>query len=106
MASFHRPTGRMVLVVEDQPLIRSCTADLLGDEGYFVLEAANSTEALSVIRRHPQLALLLTDVEMPGGVDGLVLAANTCSDNPAMRALIVSGERTVHPYQIPEGSRF
>jgi len=106
MASFHPPRGRKILVVEDQCLIRSCTADFLEDAGYTVLEASNSTEALSILLRHPEIALLLTDIEMPGGSDGLTLAEVACWHIPAIRALIVSGRQTLGQDQIPKGSHF
>ena len=97
---------RTVLVVEDEILIRTCTADFLEDAGYRVLEAANGSEALKILRHHPEIALLLTDVNMPGGPDGLTVAENASWQNPDIRTVVVSGKRPLRDDQIPGGGRF
>jgi len=62
-----------ILVVEDEAMIRMHVVCLLEDEGFVVLEARHSAEAMSVLANHPHVSLLLTDVRMPGPIDGLGL---------------------------------
>lgn len=79
-----------LLVVEDEFFIRMSAIATLQDAGYSVLEAANSAEALDVMARHDDISILLTDVTMPGRMDGLALVARTQRDHPAIRAIVVS----------------
>jgi CheY-like chemotaxis protein len=82
---------RTILVVEDEVFIRMSTVALLEDAGYCVLEAQNSRHALQVLSRHDEISILLTDVRMPGAMDGLELVAQVRIDHPAIRAIVVSG---------------
>ncbi len=82
---------RTILVVEDEVLIRMSTVAMLEDAGFCVLEAQNSPEALQMLSRHAEVSILLTDVCMPGGMDGLALVAQVSVDHPAIRAIVVSG---------------
>jgi DNA-binding NtrC family response regulator len=85
---------QIILVVEDEPFIRMSTVATLQDAGYWVLEAQNSAEALDILSRHAEVSILMTDVRMPGRMDGLALVAWVLSNNPAIRAIVVSGNAT------------
>src|SRR5271163_1441568 len=63
-----------ILVVEDEELLRLNAADLLEDNGYAVIEAANAEDALRTLERRPDVRLLFTDIQMPGRIDGIELA--------------------------------
>jgi two-component system, response regulator PdtaR len=80
-----------ILVVEDEPFIRMSTVTTLEDEGFSVLQAQNSAEALDILSRHPEVNILITDVRMPGLMDGLALVARVQIDYPAIRSIVVSG---------------
>lgn len=80
----------VVLVVEDEVLIRLATADDLRDEGFRVVEAANADEAVLYLQTNPVDALV-TDVRMPGTMDGLDLAARVRREMPWIAVFIVSG---------------
>ena len=80
-----------ILVVEDEVLIRMSAVSTLEDAGYTVLEAQNSAEALEILIRHPEVTIMLTDVRMPGLMDGLALVAQVYIDHPAIRSIVVSG---------------
>ncbi len=82
---------RSVLLVEDEPLIRMVLAEALIDEGYHVLMAANVLEAIGIIGRTPAFDVLITDVDMPGGLTGLDLAAMVCSHARLTEIIITSG---------------
>ena len=61
---------RAVLVVEDEGIIRMFAAGALQDAGYQVLEAQDAAEPLEILARNPEISLLVTDVRMPGELDG------------------------------------
>jgi DNA-binding NtrC family response regulator len=80
-----------ILVVEDEILIRMSAVATLQDAGFIVLEAPNSAEALVLLTSHPEVSIMLTDVRMPGLMDGLALVAQVRSDHPEIRSIVVSG---------------
>jgi two-component system, response regulator PdtaR len=63
-----------ILVVEDEALIRLWAADLLEENGFCVLEAADADAALKLLETRPDVKLLFTDVQMPGSLNGMELA--------------------------------
>lgn len=89
-----RNNQKTVLVVEDEALIRMSTALFLEDAGLQVLEAGNSAEALYVLGANTGIDVLLTDVRMPGVMDGLALVAKVRRDHPLTRCIVVSGNAT------------
>jgi CheY-like chemotaxis protein len=103
MSSPKRP---IVLVVEDEPLIRMATAALLEDAGFAVVEAANAEEALGALKTHPDTAVLFTDINMPGSMDGLALAARVHETSPRVHILLTSGRVPPAKEAIPEEGRF
>ncbi len=80
-----------ILVVEDDPRVRRVAVSCLSNAGYAVVEAANGHEALERIDEHPDVALLFTDVVMPGGITGDELAALVRSRHPGIKILLTSG---------------
>jgi PAS domain S-box-containing protein len=83
--------GRTVLVVEDDPAVRYLVKDILVQQDYRVLEAADGEEALAVAREHDEIALLLTDMVMPRGVTGRELARRLVADRPGLKVIYTSG---------------
>jgi CheY-like chemotaxis protein len=83
-----RPT---VLIVEDEVLIRMLLCEALRASGYEVVEAANADEAMAVLETMRPPDLLITDVRMPGPMDGLRLAAFVRQTRPALKVIITSG---------------
>lgn len=83
-----------VLVVEDEVFIRMSAVASLEDAGLDVLDAANSAEALVLLARHAEICVIVTDVRMPGAMDGLALVSRICRDHPVIRAVVVSGNPT------------
>lgn len=80
-----------ILVVEDEVLVRMVIADYLRECGYRVIEAATADEALSVIRSDEPVALVFTDVQMPGTMDGFALARWLRAERPGIHVIITSG---------------
>ena len=81
-----------ILVVEDEAIVRMVTADVLGEAGYNVIEAVNSTEALELIDARPDISLMLTDVRMPGELDGYNLSRLVRMKHAAIGIIVISGD--------------
>jgi DNA-binding NtrC family response regulator len=81
----------VILVVEDEPLIRSFLSDELVDAGHTVIEAACALEAIAALGRCDHLDGMITDVDMPGGLSGLDLMRLVRSTRPATSVWVVSG---------------
>jgi two-component system, response regulator PdtaR len=79
-----------ILLVEDEIFIRIANAEWLRDAGYAVIEAANAQEALDVLESGARVALVATDVTMPGQLDGLGLAASVRSTHPGLPVILLS----------------
>jgi CheY-like chemotaxis protein len=81
----------VILVVEDEELVRDFTVELLSDFGYRVFAAANGHEALKVLERETRIDLLFTDIVMPGNLDGFALAREAKLRSPRLQVLYTSG---------------
>lgn len=95
-----------VLLVEDEALIRMDIADQLEGEGLVVLQAANAKEAIDILERNSSIRLIFTDIDMPGSMDGLKLAAAVRDRWPPVKIIVTSGHRIVEITDLPDGSVF
>ncbi|RYE57857.1 MAG: response regulator [Rhizobiaceae bacterium] len=94
-----------ILVVDDEPLIRMSLAASFEDAGYQVLEARNVLQAIAIIARAP-VAAVVTDVDMPGGLNGLDLVDLVAATSPSTALVVVSGRALPNDYELPEGARY
>jgi CheY-like chemotaxis protein len=99
-------TPILVLVVEDEALIRVATAMSLEDAGYAVIECENADAAIAVLERRSDVRAVFTDVDMPGSMDGLKLARYVKNRWPPIALLVSSGQVSVQEADLPEGGRF
>ncbi len=83
--------GELVLLVEDEPNVRRVVRQQLIDLGYPVIEAENGAQALEMIQHIPDIALIVSDIIMPGGTDGRQLAAWVRQNRPLVGILLMSG---------------
>jgi signal transduction histidine kinase/ActR/RegA family two-component response regulator/flagellar motility protein MotE (MotC chaperone) len=100
-------TGReIVLLVDDDDIVRATVGEMLEDLGYTVIEAAGGEEALAVLQRGDKIDLLFTDVVMPGPLSGRKLADEAKKFDPTLRVLFTSGyteNAIVHHGQLDTG---
>ena len=98
----------VILLVEDEVLVRMVAADVLEDAGFTVLESASAEEALRLLEIRPdvQVLFMFTDVNMPGALDGLGLAQTVHERTPGVGILIGSGRVRPDPGELPPGTRF
>jgi len=94
-----------VLVVEDEPLVRIYLSDVLGQSGFGVIEATNGEDGLALARREDVCAVV-SDVAMPGPVNGFELARRVRNDCPHTGVILVSGVMEPAGYHLPRGVRF
>ena len=93
-----------VLVVEDDSLINLMATDELKRAGYEVISAFNADQAIEILESRGDIRLIFTDIDMPGSMDGLKLAAAVRHRWPPVRIVITSGLRL--PSELPEGAVF
>ena len=81
----------VVLVVEDEPLLRLSAADMLAEAGFEVIEAANAAEAIDILDRRKDIHPVFSDIDMPDGIDGLRMAAIIRDRWPPIDIVLTSG---------------
>jgi two-component system, response regulator PdtaR len=96
----------VVLVVEDDGIIRMGAVDLILRAGFEALEAGNADEAIKILRGRPDIHLVFTDVEMPGTMDGIKLSHYIRDRWPPIKLIVASGRTIVEQSSLPEGARF
>ncbi|AWM07958.1 HWE histidine kinase domain-containing protein [Bradyrhizobium symbiodeficiens] len=95
-----------VLIVEDEMILRMRAVDIVEDAGFCPVEAVNADEAISVLESRSDISLLLTDIQMPGSIDGLKLAHAVCERWPSIKIILVSGQVKPSEEERPANSRF
>ncbi|GAC1337896.1 MAG: hypothetical protein NVSMB26_25210 [Beijerinckiaceae bacterium] len=97
-----------ILIVDDEPLVRDFVADILSEAGMTTLQAGNGDEALEVLRKKAvKVAVLLTDVRMPGELDGLDLAHVAQKSWPWIKVVLMSAvDISRAPDKLPRDARF
>ena len=96
----------VVLVVEDEMLLRMRAVDMVEDAGYLPVEAVDADEALAILQSRSDIALLFTDIQMPGSMSGLQLALAVRERWPQIKIILASGQLKLSQSEIPENSRF
>ncbi len=100
-------TKYLVIVVEDEVIIRMVAGAALTNAGFDVVEARHAEEAIAILgARARDVHAMFTDVHLPGSMDGLALAHLTHGSWPQIAVLIASGHARPRPEELPEGSRF
>ncbi len=97
---------RVVLCVEDDAFVRMFVADALTEAGFRVLEASSAAEALSTLADRSDVQALVTDVDMPPGMNGFALARHVREQWPHMPIVVLSGRYSPNPGDLPLGSVF
>ncbi len=95
----------VILVVEDELILRTMAVDLFEEAGYETAEATNADDAMELLQRRIDIRVLFTDVQMPGSMDGLTLAAFVRNKWPLIELILTSG-RYVRDIDIPERGVF
>lgn len=95
------PPRPVILVVEDEPLQRLMAVDLVEDAGFEVVDVASAAEAVHVLERRPDIRVVFTDIDMPGGLNGMQFAVAIRDRWPPIELIIVSGKRRLRSDELP-----
>ena len=96
----------VVLVVEDEPLVRAVALAAVAAAGCDVIEAANADEAIVILAQRSDIHLIFTDIHMPGSMDGLKLAHVVRDRWPHVKIVATSGQARISEQHLPLGGRF
>ena len=83
--------GETILVIDDEATVRMLLIETLRDAGYITLEAADGPEGLKILQSDTQIDLLITDVGLPGGMNGRQIADAARSVRPTLKVLFITG---------------
>ncbi len=106
MILHHSVIPAVVLVVEDEMLLRMRAVDMVEDAGFTPVEAVDADEAVAILEARSDIALLFTDIQMPGSMDGLKLAHAVHRRWPPIKIILVSGQLKLTNLDIPVDSCF
>ena len=96
----------LVLIVEDEPLLRLHAVALIEDAGFTTCEAGSADEAILLLETNGLIRIVFSDIDLPGSMDGLRLAAAIRKRWPPVELILTSGHLTVDPADLPERGHF
>ena len=106
MIVHHSDIPAVVLVVEDEMLLRIRAVEMVEDAGFTSVEAVDADEAVAILESRSDIALMFTDIQMPGTMDGLKLAHIVHKRWPPIRIILVSGQLKLETIDMPPDSCF
>lgn len=96
----------VVLLVEDELLVRLTQVEILREAEFWVVEAQDADEAFDLLKSRPDINVVLTDVNMPGSIDGFEFARLVRQGWPDVGVLVISGKVAPKPGDLPDGTHF
>jgi two-component system, response regulator PdtaR len=96
----------IILIVDDDPFLRMLAVEFVNEAGFETLEACDADQAIAVLESCSKIAVLFTDINMPGSMDGLKLASVVSNRWPVIEILIASGHVLLQQADLPPNSRF
>jgi len=106
MAHANPPAKPVILVVEDEPLLRLNAIDIIQQAGYDAVEADNADEACRILETRTDIRIVFSDIDMPGSLDGLKLAAVVRRRWPPIELILTSGHIRPAEADLPLRGRF
>jgi CheY-like chemotaxis protein len=101
-----KDTRNVVLIVEDEPIVRMSISDALVQAGFEVLTSPKGAEALELIAKRQDVFAVVSDIAMPGSIDGVELAREVQRRWPGIEIVLVSGQMEPLKPHFPEGAFF
>jgi|tagenome__1003787_1003787.scaffolds.fasta_scaffold20942908_4 CheY-like chemotaxis protein len=96
----------IVLIVEDEFLLRMNAVEMIEQAGFDVIEVCNADEAITALENRSDIRVVFTDIQMPGSMDGLKLAAAVRGRWPPIKIIATSGRYVIREGDLPEGGLF
>jgi two-component system, response regulator PdtaR len=100
------PKRPVVLIVEDEFLLRMDAVDMVRNAGFEAVEASNADEAIAILEANLNIHVVFTDIQMPGSMDGLKLARFVKDRWPPIKIVATSGRLRISRDDLPKGGRF
>lgn len=97
---------RVALVVDDEPFARLSAVQALVDQAYLVLEAADAQEAMHLLEQNDDVSLVVTDIAMPGEMDGLSLARHLRDRGSRLAVVVATGHALADPDELPLAAQY
>lgn len=94
------------MIVDDEAILRMTAADMVEEAGFEAVEAVDADAAIHVLETRDDVRVVLTDVDMPGSMDGIRLAAQVRHRWPPIEIVMVSGKVRLRPEDVPERAVF
>jgi two-component system, response regulator PdtaR len=101
-----RGYDRVALVVDDEPFARLSVVQVLVDQAYVVLEAADADEALHLLERNDDVSLVVTDISMPGAMDGLSMARQLRHRDAGLALVVATGSALSEAGDLPQAAQY
>lgn len=96
----------VVLIVEDDAILRLDAADMVTEAGHVAIEASNADDAIALLETRPDITTVFTDIEMPGTMDGILLAHAVRNRWPPVTVVVASGRIKPGPGELPDNVAF
>ena len=96
----------VVLIVEDEPLLRLNAASMIEEAGFDTLEARSADEAIALLETDSRIGIVFADIDLPGSMDGLRLAVAVRDRWPPVELLLTSGHVVVNDDDLPDRGHF
>ncbi|MDO9429243.1 MAG: response regulator [Methylobacterium sp.] len=106
MSMKRAPEASVILVVEDDDLVRMNAVEMLEDVGFVVIEACHADEAWDLLHRRSDIGVVFTDVDMPGSMCGVTLAERVTENWPDIRLVVTSGRHRFADREVPDHGMF
>lgn len=93
------------LIVDDQPFPGLVASDILRETGFKTFHASEASDALDLLRSHPEIELMVTEADLAGPVDGIELTRRAAEQRPGLRVVVTSRSAEARPFEVPAGAR-
>jgi CheY-like chemotaxis protein len=104
--SWRHSAKSVVLIVEDDTMVRSLAIEMVQEAGFEVIAAVNADDAIRILENNSDIGVVFTDIQMPGSMDGLKLAHAVRNRWPPIKIIVTSAQRMATGNELPEGGRF
>ena len=97
--------NRSALIVEDQPFVGMVASDILQETGFATFHARDASDAMAMLRSHPEIELLITGADLSGQDDGVELTRAVSRERPDIQIVVTASGREILGSDVPEGTR-
>src|SRR4051794_30390670 len=98
------PSRPAALIVEDQPFVGLVASDILRESGFETFHAYDAQDAAQLLEDHPEIEVVITDVQLHGAMDGLQLCRQLSSERPQVRLVLTSAGQELTGREVPRGA--